>query len=189
MEYYVSRPLEIKNQAKADECIPCALASIGESVIGKLIDPLFTYEKAKDDFFAGLIPDVACQSVINDGFQLQAGGEPVKVFKDYKVINSIPFFFNIFAGIKKVLLDKKKDVLAGCYWQPEWDKLPGGIIDGMYQNLKLFPHAFKVFGLVEKNGIMYLVVQNSKGTGVGDSGIFYFPESIAKKFSFAYYFI
>jgi hypothetical protein len=187
MEYFVSQPLEIKKQVKGDECVTCAVASIGESVIGQLIDPLFTYEKLDDEFF-GLIPEVVCQSVISDGFQLQAGGEPVKVFKEYKKVKTIPFFFNIFAGIKSVLLNKKKEVLAGCYWQPEWDKLPGGVIDSMYQNLKLFPHAFKVFGIVEKNGIMYLVIQNSQGKEVGDGGLFYFPESVAKHFQFAYYF-
>lgn len=187
MEYLVSKPLEIKTQAKGDECLPCAVAAIGESVIGKLIDPMFTYQKSENGCF-GLIPETVCQSVINDGFQLQAGGEPIKVFKEFKKVYTFPIFLNIFAGIKKVLLDKKKEVLAGCYWQPEWDKVPGGVIDGLYQNLRIFPHAFVVLGVAEKNGIIYLVIQNSKGEKVGNSGLFYFPEEIAKTFQFAYYF-
>lgn len=184
MDYFVSQPLEIKTQVKGDECVSCAAASIGESAIGKNIDPMFTYQKVKDSEF-GLVPEEVCQSVISDGFQLQAGGEPIKIFKEYK---RVFYIFNIFAGIKNVLLNKHKEVLAGCYWQPEWDKVPGGIVDGMYQDLKLFPHAFKVFGIVERNGIIYLVIQNSRGTSVGDNGLFYFPESIARKFRFAYYF-
>lgn len=184
MDYFVSQPLEIKNQAKGDECVPCAVASIGESIIGGLINPMFTYQNTKDGEF-GIPPEKVCQSVISDGFQLQAGGEPIKIFKEYK---KVFYVFNIFAGIKNVLLNKKKEVLAGCYWQPEWDKLPGGVVDSLYQDLKLFPHAFKVFGLKDINGIMYLVIQNSKGNSIGDNGIFYFPESIARKFRFAYYF-
>lgn len=187
MECTISQPLEIKKQAKGDECIPCAIASIAESVTGRLIDPLFTYNKLKDSQF-GFVPEQVCQSVISDGFQLQAGGEPVKIFKEFKSVFTFPYFFNIFDGIKRVLLTKNKGVLAGCYWQPEWDKKKDGIIDSMYQNLALFPHAFKVFGITEKNGIIYLMVQNSQGKEVGDNGIFYFPESIAKNFQFAYYF-
>jgi hypothetical protein len=183
-DYFVSQPFEIFTQKKPDECIPCAVAAIGESVIGKAIDPMFTYNKSKDAQF-GLLPEKVCQSVIDDGFQLISGGEPIKIFKEYK---SVFYIFNIFAGIKRTILNKNKEVLAGCFWQPEWNNLTGGVIDGMYQNLDLFPHAFKVFGVIEKNGIIYLVVQNSEGKEVGDNGLFYFPESIARNFQFAYYF-
>lgn len=151
--------------------------------MGRIVDPLFTYNKCKDKEF-GLLLKSVCQSVIRDGLQLASDGTVVRPFTSFKPVF---YIFSIFNGIKKALLDGK-EVLADCYWQSEWDHIPGGVIDSSYQNLKLFPHAFKVFGFLKKNGIMYLVVQNSKGSKVGDNGLFYFPESIANKFLSAYYF-
>ena len=181
-------PMEIMNQGKPDECLACAVSAIGESALGVLIDPSYTYRMAGDGQF-GLLPEKVCESVIRDGLQPMAGGGPVKAFSCFRKVFTFPFLLDTFAGIRRVLLTNKDGVLAGCYWQPEWDKCPGGIIDGMYQDLSIFPHAFRVYGTVVKDGIMYLAVQNSTGRDKGDNGTFYFPREVADRFQFAYYFI
>lgn len=182
MDFYTKLPLEIKNQSAGDACVANAIASIGEDFLGEKVDANLFYQRIKDGQF-GLKPKQSCQKAVDYGLPLQVGGTK-KVFSSFHRV----WCWNYFNGIRDIIINKKKSVITGCYWQPEWDKKKDGIVDGMYQNLKIFPHAFKVFGITEKNGIIYLVVQNSKGTNVGDNGIFYFPESIARNFLFAYYF-
>lgn len=168
---FVSYPLEIKKQSFPDECVSCAIASIKEDTFGKIVDPKPLYQLTDDSGF-GQLPQVVCDKAIELGW-----------FKSKHKV----WCFNWFDGIKNKI-EQGYSVLTGCFWQPEWNKKKDGIVDSFYQNLTIFPHAFKVCGFCEKNGIIYLVVQNSGGVEVGDNGFFYFPREIASKFHFAYYF-
>lgn len=170
MEFFVSQPLEIKNQEFGDECISCAVASIIEDTTKEIQDPKELYLKSKDSDF-GQTPRKVLETAIE-----------LKLIKDF---NSI-WCFNYFTGIKRSILKHKKSVLTGCFWQPEWNKCEDGIVRGWYQNLEIFPHAFKVFGYKVIDNVEYLVVQNSTGISVGNKGIFYFPREIVNKFNFAY---
>jgi len=172
MEFFVSKPLEIKKQDKPGECVACAISSIIEDNAHTIIDPRPIYIGADDGHF-GQVPASVCKAAVILGY-----------VQDY---HSVWPIWNYFVAIKRTLLNKKKSVLTGCYWQPEWDKAEGGVIKSWHQNLEIFPHAFKVFGIKEMGGVEYLVVQNSNGTAVGDNGIFYFPEEIVRKFQFAYF--
>lgn len=83
----------------------------------------------------------------------------------------------------------KRSIFAGIFWQPEWTNAPGGICEAPLNNLRTYPHAIKIFGQKTINGKIYLKVQNSWGTSVGDNGIYYLSREATKMLIFARMFI
>lgn len=74
---------------------------------------------------------------------------------------------------------EKRSVLLGVKWRYTWNTAPGGIIpDSGWENDKGEGHCVKGFGQALINGKLYLKVQNSWGTDVGDRGVFYFPREV-----------
>jgi hypothetical protein len=83
-----------------------------------------------------------------------------------------------FNSVRRVLYDNRasrRAILTGVLWMNEWTAAPGGIVP----DFAVSPgglHCIAIIGFIKKNGIDYIVVQNSYGTDIGDQGIFYFDE-------------
>lgn len=90
-----------------------------------------------------------------------------------------PAYFRVdgnFQEIKQALFNNKKAILTGVDWGTDWMQAPNGIITDYTSSGNL--HAIPLIGFKQINGIDYLIFQNSYGTAVGDSGLFYVPETI-----------
>jgi len=171
-------PFRIHTQKSLDECTACAISAIAEDKLQVAIDPDYLYSNSKDSDF-GIKPTTALQTAINRGLKVLNTGEIIYPFKDYRRIWG---WFNLFGQIVKALDDGP--VFCGCYWQGECDN--SSFIKLPIEWLNLGGHAFKIYGTVEVNGILYLKIQNSRGTNIGDNGIWYAPKEVVNKFLFAY---
>lgn len=181
MDFEVVKPLRILTQSKPDECTSCALASIAEDVVKAPVDPLYIYGNSADGQF-GITPNMAVSGVLSKGVLLEGVNIPVFPFKTERC--SLPWIFQ-FDSIIRMMRRNNRSVFAGCYWQSEWDVATDGVMKVPAQWNTWFAHAFKIFGVKQINGIMYLMVQNSFGSQKGDGGIWYMPREIASRLNFA----
>ena len=182
-DFEVSEPIRIHSQLLPDECTASALTAIAEDVIGKPLDDNYTFSFINDSDF-GVVPSKAVESVLINGFK-DFDGNIYHPFESYKGKWNLSFIgISFFDCLRKTMWEEKKSLFCGCYWQDwsnpicEWPKEP----------LNLFPHAFKVFGQKTINGVIYLMIQDSRGENKGDKGIWYMPEETVNKFKFAYKF-
>lgn len=171
-------PLRIHTQQRADQCTSCALAAIAEWVLKQPVNPDYTYYKSKDHGKFGILPRRALDSVVSDGVQLETG-EIVFPFNRYRRVWG---WGNLFGAILKAL--ERGPVFCGCYWQAGWNETPYVSLPDTWETYGA--HAFAVIGVIEKNDIIYVQVQNSRGAESGDNGIWYFPSEVVNRFSFAY---
>lgn len=179
-DFEVCAPLEIKSQDRPDKCTSCALAAIAEDKLGVLIDDGYIYDNSiRDDF--GIKPSNAIASVVDKGVRTQTGS----IFHPFSRAKKV-WGWSLFDECREVMFYEKKSLFCGIYWQPEWTFIKDGMATPVENWTKFMPHAFKVFGQKNINGIIYLKVQNSQGIESGDNGIWYFPKEVADKFSFVY---
>lgn len=86
----------------------------------------------------------------------------------------------------------KRTILAGCYFQPEWTNAPQGRVSEVPQDTRIdksLPHAVKIYGSKEIDGVVYLMLQNSWGNDMGDNGTWYIPRGeVNRCFLYAYTF-
>lgn len=183
MDFVVCSPLRIQNQAKPDECTSCALSAIAEDTLKQPVDPAYIYANSTDGTF-GVTPTVALDAVIGKGVIIEGNSSSVKYpFTGSR--SALPWAFR-FDSIVRMLKRNNCSFFCGMEWQDNWSSSTTGIMEMPPQWLTWFNHAFKIFGVKEINGIMYLMVQNSMGTSRGDGGIWYMPREIANKLDFAY---
>ena len=71
----------------------------------------------------------------------------------------------------------RRAISTGVLWYNEWTTAPGGIIPTTYSEVGGL-HSVAILGFTKKDGVNYIVVQNSYGDGIGDHGLFYFPDSV-----------
>lgn len=78
--------------------------------------------------------------------------------------------------------NENRGVEFGVMWRPEWTYVQGGVIpEATYQKPEGYGHAVKAVGQKIINGKPYVIVQNSWGENMGDSGFYYFPRSVINK--------
>lgn len=175
----------IHTQSHPDQCTSCALDAIAEFYLQKPLDDEYLYNNSKDDEF-GVTAQKALSAAIHQGVKFLDSEGVVKPFVSSKRIWGLGFlwFPDMFDSIVTQLAKGK--VFCGCYWQTGWDKSVGGVLVEPTEWQKVAPHAFAVFDTVEINGVLHLKIQNSRGTEVGDGGIFYANREVVNHFSFAY---
>ena len=84
-----------------------------------------------------------------------------------------------FDAVRRVLYENskfKRAILTGVLWYNDWTTAPNGIVP----DFSISPaglHCIAIIGFTKKNGIDYLVVQNSYGEEIGDHGLFYFDRA------------
>lgn len=202
-DFIVSKPLEIFNQYDTDMCTAFVATSIAEDHFGIKLEPTYLFaksckeRKSTDKYMDikylrnaiikyGILPKYISPFSIdthNRDFLVNWNNWPVNLDKfAYKyhasLLERIWGFMSNFDLIRGALYKTNKPIMAGIYWQQEWDKQKDGIISSRFQDYKYFPHAVKVIGQKNINGEIYLVVQNSRGENVGDKGIFYIRNNI-----------
>lgn len=79
------------------------------------------------------------------------------------------------------LAENKRTVLAGIRWQSEWTSAPGGVIPLANKGSSSYDHMVKIFGQKVIGGKPYLKIQDSRGTGSGDSGLYYLPREQSRQ--------
>lgn len=178
-------PYRIHLQNRSDECTACALSAIAESYLGRPVDDEFIYNNTKDGKY-GVTPERAIASVISNGIRLLDSGKVISFFDGSRKIRGLNFlwFPDFFNAIKNAL--SFGPVFCGTYWQTGWDKNSLGILVHPPVWQKYAPHAFAVIGVTTIDGTEYLIIQNSRGSDVGDGGLFYASQQIANMFTFAY---
>jgi hypothetical protein len=83
---------------------------------------------------------------------------------------------DLFDNIRSIIQQKQLPVVGGLLWFNEWNTPDGVISDnGVTQ---LGGHAIKIAGWTTRNGVSYLVLQNSWGTAHGNQGLFYMPRAM-----------
>ena len=106
---------------------------------------------------------------------------------------------NLFDSIRAALWDSyltynatknislKRAVIAGVYWQPDWQSITSKAPDSINKNLA---HQVIFRGCKNVNGEPYLICQNSWGADRGDKGLYYFSKEVvnSKAFIFAFQF-
>jgi len=179
-DFEVHSPITIFEQKADDECTSCAISAIAEDVLRIPIDSSFLYQNSKDSEF-GIKPRTAIKAVLSKGVKTQYG-TVVLPFYDYSRV----WGFSLFNECRKEMYHNNVSLFVGIQWQPEWTFITDGIVSMVDKWVTYMPHAVKVFGQKNINGIIYLKVQNSEGVESGDNGVWYFPKEVADKFSFVY---
>lgn len=86
---------------------------------------------------------------------------------------------DLFDNVRQAIVTNQRPLMGGLTWYNEYTTQNGIMADNGKQLLG--GHCIKIAGFTTKNGIPYLVLQNSWGTGVGDQGKFYMPRDLANK--------
>lgn len=89
--------------------------------------------------------------------------------------------FDNFRSILWMHKDEMRSIATGCLWKDSFTKAPGGVIEDKEYNEVGEAHAFKIFGQVTIDGVMYLKAQLSNGIDIGNMGIFYFPRGVVNR--------
>lgn len=192
------QPFEIKDQGSSDLCFGCAVSSAAEELLGEPCDEAYSYAagraaSGKPISSRGLRPFDALWGAIRYGV-LPKSKSPYSLAS-----HSRDFLANIdnwescakdvahpFGSLRK--LGGFEDVLAradsesivvGIYWQPEWR---GSIMGEVSEFSTWEPHEMRVLGSVDG----MIALQDSKGTGSGDSGVWLMTSFAAKAMYHAY---
>lgn len=182
-------PLEIKNQGiLSDFCTGCVIASIAEEYLGEPCDESYSYAAAKHYGKRpveerGVKAKYALMGAVEYGV-LPKSKSPYSIathsrdfladwnnWKDLESFATKPFkSFRKVKNIEKCL--ETTSVMAGIFWQAEWDNNPYITDTKIYH--KLTPHEVRIIGVVNN----CYVIQNSRGANIGDGGLWYFPKDI-----------
>lgn len=180
-------PLEIKKQVGATSyfCTGCVIASIAEPYVGQPCDEAYSFamgRKVSGKDLYGLDPKSALRGAIRYGVLPKSkspftGKEPREFLQDWR--NWEPymrFAAKPFASFRRTFTptfdQRNVTYMAGIFWQAEWDNSP--YIESMGEYNKFTPHEVRILG--EKDD--YYVLQNSRGTDVGDGGLWYYKKSL-----------
>lgn len=183
-------PLEIKRQTgmTSDFCTGCVIASIAEPCVGEPCDEAYSYAMAKrisgDPISKfGINPISTLLGAIKYGVlpksksPYRAGTYNRDFLADWKNWESSEdFVAKPFKAYKRVYdiksALKESTLMARMYWQEAWDHSP--YVESVGEYNRLSPHEVRILGF-EKG---YYVIQNSRGTSLGDKGIWYIAEDI-----------
>jgi hypothetical protein len=86
---------------------------------------------------------------------------------------------DLFDNIRTAIWRNQRPACGGLNWYNEYNT-PTGVISDNGKTL-LGGHAVKIAGFTTKNGIPYLVIQNSWGVNYGSQGLFYMPRDLVNK--------
>jgi hypothetical protein len=86
---------------------------------------------------------------------------------------------DLFDNIRLAIQSNQRPVTGGLLWYNEYNT-SDGIMNDNGKTL-LGGHCIKIAGWTTKNGVPYLVLQNSWGVGYGDQGKFYMPRVLVNK--------
>jgi hypothetical protein len=180
-------PLEIKSQSNSDFCVGCVISSIAEQFLGETCDESYSFAMGKRYSREplskrGLNPKYALMGAIEYGV-LPKSKSPYSIathsrdfLADWKNWQELEkFAIKPFGSFKKVKdLDevlKYTTVLTGLFWQGDWNN--GIIITEIPNAHKFEPHEVRIIGKADDK----YVVQNSRGTEVGDNGLWYMDKT------------
>ena len=214
-EFYVSQPLEIKNQFGSDFCVGFGTASVREDTELVILDPYFFWSQmakirgnwkewgadlrlaAKTSTKIGIVKKQdQLNTLENKDRDFLANWEnyPEELDEKAKEHIAMSYFwvdgsYDNFDNIRSTLYlnaKEKRSVLIGAEWHQEWSDSKNGIIDDVNMQSLFFGHAFKLYGWKEINNKPYLVAQLSNGKGFGDNGLFYFSRNVINSLAFRY---
>jgi len=91
--------------------------------------------------------------------------------------------YDAFDNIRSALWQNKQagiksGVIFGLMWRPEWNTMPGGIINDTYATPAGDPHCVRLIGQKIINGVPYIKMQQSWGDWYGDKGFVYLPRNV-----------
>ena len=202
-EFYVSQPLEIKDQQGTDFCTSFSAASVREDTEELLLDPLWLWSQAakirRDYKSWGMDLRTGAKAVVKGILEKQESPfgldkerdflanwenwpEELKIKADKH--KAMSYFWidtdNLFDNIRIALYqnkDEKRSVWTGCDFKFSWLQKEKGIIDDYDSKETSFGHAIKIYGWKEINNETYLVAQLSNGN-IGDNGLMYFNKKV-----------
>jgi hypothetical protein len=208
--FYISTPLEIKNQTNSDFCTAYAACAVSEDQEMIELNPEYSMMKSKvisgDPEAWGQDLRTACKTAVTFGF-LEQQYFPYKNNPQDRdaYVNSANWhedldglayehrktsFFSVdgpydtFDNFRMTLWQNKEEqrsILTGAFWKPEWTSAPKGIIPKKELGRIGMAHAFKIFGQTVIDDEIYLMAQLSNGVDIGDKGIFYFPREVVNR--------
>jgi hypothetical protein len=180
-------PLEIKNQENSDFCVGCVISAIAEQFLGETCDESYSFAMGKR--FSkeplskrGLNPKDALMGAIEYGV-LPKNKSPYSIathsrdfLADWKNWQEFEkFAIKPFGSFKKVKnIDDallSTTVLTGLFWQGEWNS--GIMITDINNSHKYEPHEVRIIGKKDE----HYVVQNSRGSDVGENGLWYMDKT------------
>ena len=177
----------ILNQGFSFKCTAYASNAIQESQHGISFDPeWFFFQEGQVN---GEISDTGydlrtcCETGVKRGFKPMDGNDPnpykeSSYFRIDNPFSSTDLFDEIRIGMY-LAREEKKCVITGVGWRDTWFSADGIIpING--GNITS-GHCIKIAGWTKINGIEYLVVQNSYGSGFGKNGLNYFPREVVNR--------
>ncbi len=85
-----------------------------------------------------------------------------------------------FDAIRSAIVQQNCPLVAGLLWYDSFTQTQQGIVPEVFTS-PLGYHAVKIAGFKQINGVDYLVIQNSWGTGYGDNGLFYFSRALSNE--------
>ena len=214
-EFYVSQPLDIKQQYGSDFCIGFASAAVREFTEGVILDPFFVWSqmaKLRGDWrewgmdlrtAAKVLTKIGIVEQKDQPYNLEnkdrdflANWEnyPKELENKASDHKAISYFwidgpYDFFDNIRSTLYlnkEEKRSVLVGAEWRPSWSSAIKGIVKTTDFSEMFFGHAFIFFGWKEIDNEPYLVAQLSNGKEFGDSGIFYFSRSVVNSNAFRF---
>lgn len=113
-----------------------------------------------------------------------------KDYEDQAIIHKKQAYFsadgmsNFYDSIVSTLWkfkDEGRVIPTGMLWRSGWSMADKGVIPPIVGPHGEFGHSFLWKGQKYINGKRHLIAQLSNGEGIGDSGDYYFPESIVNK--------
>ncbi len=210
-DFYVTHPMEIKDQKSLDFCPGFSTSSVNEDQEGKIFDPYWQFAKIKQitgDYKSwGADMRTAAKSLTKFGslpveysphnykeksrdFLANWENYPTNLDASAAFYKKESFFdidgpHDAFDNMRVALvkhMGEDATALVGALWHSEWTRAPGGVIPLEYNGGEI-GHMFKIYGQKTFPGESEprLVAQLSNGTDIGDGGIFYFPRAVFNK--------
>lgn len=199
MDFRVSSPLEIKQQAGSDFCLGCVISSIGEEYANEPCEEAYSFaagraESGQPLSANGLLPKAALMGAIKHGvlpkrlspYSIATHGRDFCAdWNNWKGLEHLalkPFqsFYRV-SGYEATMLREQTSLIIGLFWEEAWDKNPVMTPpDDTWNHFE--PHEIRAIGM--KDGRM--VLQNSRGADVGDKGVWYMSSEDYTAISHAY---
>lgn len=172
---------DILNQGGSEKCTAYSAVAIAEAAYGKKFDSELFYSK-EGVVAGGFSSDgyelrTTMQTGIDQGFQLLASDDPVKEGSYFFIDGPYDLFDNIRSAMW-IAREDKKCAEIGTELYLEW--LTDPMIPISYSR-PIGLHAMKCAGWKKIGNDIYLVMQQSYGSGRGDNGLFYFPRSVVNR--------
>lgn len=180
--------LSIKDQGETDFCLACVISSNAEAITSVLCEESYLFAAGKK--VSGEALDIYGVSRVNLITAVIEYGVLPKEYAPYSItthdrdfladwnnwvlmknqaIKPFKSSFRVrgFDNAIRTMKELNTPLVCGLYWQAHWEESP--IIDSLGEFNKLAPHEVLLVG--ERDG--RIVIQNSRGTDVGDRGYWY----------------